>query len=88
MLVTMLLIAGVWLIVLNEHVAMLFGALAVVAVGSEAWGREALWRRMPAHVRRELPKEPLDAKAVPGAIAGYRDLYRAWPGRDAPRGNA
>jgi hypothetical protein len=87
-LVATLMIVGAYLLVVQEHVGTLFGVWVVLAVASETWGREALWRRIPPHVRRELPKEPLDAKAVPGAIAGYRDLYRAWAGRSAPRTEA
>ena len=84
-LVTTLLIVGVWLLVVREHVGTLFVVWTVLGVASETWGREALWRRMPQHVRGELPKEPLDAKVVPGTISGYGDLYRAWARRSAPR---
>ena len=83
-LVTTLLIFGVWLLVVKEHMATLLGVWAALAVASEVWGREAMWRRMPPHVRHELTKEPLDARAVPGTIAGYGDLYRAWVRRTAP----
>lgn len=84
-LATLLLIVGLWLLFVREHLATLVVVWAVLGVASEVWGREALWRRMPPHVRGELPKEPLDAKAVPGAIAGYGDLYRAWARRPVPR---
>ncbi len=80
-----LVMVGAWLLVVKEHVGTLFIVGAVLAMASEAWGREAIWRRMPLHIRRELPKEPLDAKVMPGAIAGYGDLYRAWARRSAPR---
>ena len=67
-----------WLFVIQGNtfaMGVIFLALGVV---SEGWGREAIWRRLPPTVRELLPKEPLDAKGMPGAIRGYRDLYRAW----------
>jgi len=71
-------IVTLWLFVIQGNTFALGVIFLVVGGASEAWGREAMWHRLPPNVRQLLPKEPLDAKRVPGAIGGYRDLYRAW----------
>jgi hypothetical protein len=82
--VTVAVMIGVWLLVVGGDVGAVVVLCVLLAMALDAWGREALWRRMPAAVRRELPKEPLEAKALPGAIAGYGDLYRALRRPSAP----
>jgi hypothetical protein len=69
-----------WLFIIRGNMFVLGVIFLVFGVASEGWGREAIWRRLPPRVRQLLPKEPLDAKGMPGAIRGYRDLYRAWVG--------
>jgi hypothetical protein len=70
----------VWLFIIRGNTFALGVIFLVFGIASENWGREAMWRRLPSQVRELLPKEPLDAKGAPGAIRGYRDLYRAWVG--------
>jgi hypothetical protein len=79
---------GSWLLILRGHPEGLFLSCMMLGIASEMWGRSAMWERVPPRIRRILPKEPLDSKAMPSAAVRYRDLYRVWRQPSDPGGIA